>query len=89
VKTFLKGLVLFVLAVCAVLFVVRVCSPLPSLEGSSTSRALLDTAATRLGHEAVVARHGEQERPAARQRGLKSARQNFLGRQLADFRRLV
>ena len=58
-KTFLKGLVLFVLALCVVLFVVRLCSPLLSLEGRSTSTALLDTAETRLGQSLapLVAAH--------------------------------
>jgi putative cardiolipin synthase len=55
VKTFLKALILFVLALGVLLFVIRLCSPLPSLEGRSRSTAIFDTAGTRLGQSITPA----------------------------------
>src|SRR4051812_1594428 len=57
--TFLKRLAFCVVAVCLLLVGIRLCSPLPSLEGRSSSTALLDSAETRLGQSVapLVAGH--------------------------------
>ena len=47
--TLLKRIALCVVGLCLVLFVIRRCTPLPSLEGRSISTALFDTNDTRLG----------------------------------------
>ena len=47
--TLLKRIAICVTALCLVLFVIGRCTPLPSLEGRSSSTALFDTNDTRLG----------------------------------------